>query len=124
MDNINISMTTFVDFAIASGPPQLTIVRKAKREYGREYDPQRDFCKPLRESLYDIFRQNGDRFALATAIPKDIHHSKLGPYQEAIDGLKKWWGRKDLEWSGNFAETWRYDRLTVRVNPELVVYRF
>jgi hypothetical protein len=44
-----ISLTDWVDFVISAGPPQFT---KVKELAGRgEYDPRRDFWKPLREGL-------------------------------------------------------------------------
>jgi len=38
-----ISLTTFVDFVIASGTPRLTCVRNAKKQYGEYYQPAFDY---------------------------------------------------------------------------------
>lgn len=58
MPKINISMTPFVDFVVASGTPKLTAVKKAKAQYQSEYDPATDFYKPLRECIIDAAQQN------------------------------------------------------------------
>ena len=58
MPNINISMTTFVDFVIASGTPKLAAVMKAKIRYQTGYDPATDFYTPLREWIIAVTHQN------------------------------------------------------------------
>lgn len=122
-----ISMTTFVDFALANGLRRLTVVRDAKARYERGYHPAEDFYKPLRDGIVDAACQNLDSQKTLASI-----HSTLGnvdarrskPYQECIAGYKKWRGRKQLLWDEALTSErseWKQGRLVVRINPELGV---
>ena len=89
-----ISMTTFVDFVLASGTPRLSVVRKAKAQYEGKYNPGTDFYRDLREAI-SIGHQQGspaselDKLALNIENPR-----KIDLYLECIDSYKRWCGRK------------------------------
>lgn len=51
---IAISSTTFVDFLLATGTGKLTVVRRAKEQYGEPYDPRKDFWRGLRKGNVDM----------------------------------------------------------------------
>ena len=114
-----ISMTTFVDFVLASGTPRLSVVRKAKAQYEGKYNPGTDFYRDLREAI-SIGHQQGspaselDKLALNIENPR-----KIDLYLECIDSYKRWCGRKTLQWLGTFINEWSFGYLIIRVNPEL-----
>ena len=120
-----ISMTTFVDFVIASGTSRLTVVKNAKAQYEREYNPATDFYKSLRESIIDAAQQNLngketlDLIRLALA---NLSSSKSKAYQECGEGYEKWRGRKNIVWDNAYrseSSEWTQGRLAIRINPEL-----
>ena len=53
-----ISMTTFVDFVLATGTKRLTCVKKAKKDYGKKYDPARDFYRLLRDKIMVMHQES------------------------------------------------------------------
>lgn len=114
-------MTTFVDFAVASGTRQLTCVRNAKEMYSDGYEPKIDFWKPLREAIVSLLRENRPKDSLREFMSGITHEQKLTSYPKVLAGFEKWMGRKRIEWFGYEPVTWRSGDLSVRVNPELGV---
>lgn len=114
-------MTTFLDFVLTNGTPRLTVVRKAKSEYGREYHRARDFYKPLRDAIIDMHRNQKSKESLDLILNLNDQR-KIGPYRERIVSYQRWCGRKRFEWIGSQRKLWSYGDLSIRVNPELVMY--
>lgn len=127
MSNITISMTTFVDFVIArSGTPRLTAVKKAKDQYQQEYNPTKDFYKPLRECIISAAQQNLNGKKTVDSINAklmNLSSRKYKSYLECGEGYKRWRGnRSEIGWDNAFTQDlseWSLDRLTIRINPEL-----
>jgi len=46
---------------------------------------------------------------------------KTGRYSAAVRGYKKFLGRRNIKWFTPLADTWSYDDLSVKVNPELAL---
>lgn len=112
-----ISLTDFVDYALAPGPSQLVKVRELKRR--GEYEPAHDYWRDLREWIIDAeygrrtLRQV-EQLALAARVGKRAN------YQTALAGFRKFARRRP----GTIAtrpkkDRWEHDGLIVRVNPEL-----
>ena len=118
---VTISMTTFVDFVLKSGIPQLTFARKAKQEYQNGYHPTRDHYKQLREYIVTLHENHEGKDGFDKFLSGLTNQQKVSSYPVCIEGYKRWWGRKNIEWTGPTTVEWTYDRLIVRVNPELGV---
>ena len=116
---IEISMTTFVDFVLASGTSRLTIVRNAKATYQIRYDPARDFYRPLREAIIEMHQSQRPRESLDDLLLtlKDAKKTEL--FRECIEAYKRWCGRKQFKWVRAYSTDWQSGELVVRVNPEL-----
>ncbi len=114
-----ISMTTFVDFVLASGTQRLTVVRRAKADYQTKYDPARDFYRLLREGIVEMHQMQKPRVSLDGIVQNLSDAKKVAPYLECIDAYKRWCGKKQFEWVGAYSIDWKCDDLVVRVNPEL-----
>ena len=109
-----ISLTDFVDFAIAAGPSQLTKVREI---FSRpEYDPKFDFWKPLREGIQN-YHSRGKKLEIVLTGLTDP--KKINRYPAAVKGYKKFIGKKSPTWFKPPSVTWSYGDLNVRINPEL-----
>ena len=112
-------MTTFVDFVLANGTQRLTVLRRAKAEYEREYSPARDFYKALRETIIDV-HQHGRPLAELDGLLNILEDKRrVDSYAACISSYKSWCGRKKMAWLDGFTAYWAYGDLTVRVNPEL-----
>lgn len=115
----DISMTTFVDFVLASGTKRLTCVRRAKKDYKQKYDPARDFYRLLRDTIINMHEELKAPEILDELIRTQNNPRKILPYKECIDAYKQWCKRKQIEWIGKYNVVWTNSKLTVRVNPEL-----
>ena len=114
-----ISMTTFIDFVVASGTTKLTVVRRAKEQYQRGYSQSADFYRPVREAIIEMHRE-GQPTSHLDGVPNSLGDPrKISAFSECGASYKKWWGRKTIEWIGSFNSIWTYQNLAVRVNPEL-----
>lgn len=116
----NISLTTFVDFVIRSGTARLTYVRNAKRRYGEEYDPAKDYWRGLRNRIIEMHQKEKERTWLDECMERASAKKKVN-YAKGVAGYKKWLGRKEIHWVGYEGGVWEAGDLTVRVNPELAL---
>lgn len=117
-----ISMTTFVDFVLASGTKRLTCVKRAKSEYQRDYDPAKDFYRLLREAIIGIHQDGKKKESLDGLLGTLTDKKKLDAYSQCVAAYKQWCGRKRFQWVRSFTTDWSDGDLRVRVNPELGLY--
>lgn len=114
-----ISLTSFVDFVSKSGRSKLTVLRKTKKQIEDGYGPEKDFYKRLREALVEMHRASGTINDVSSILPVLTDQKKMALYPKLIDGYRRWSGRKGAEWFEPDHTVWRYDKLGVRINPEL-----
>lgn len=112
-----LSMTQFVDVAAAGGTPKATKIRQIKDS--EEYSPAMDFYKKLREALIDIHKNDLPRSAIDSVTKTLTDPKKKTAYPPVIQGYKKWWGKKALQWFDPPYDTYSFADVEVRVNPEL-----
>lgn len=113
----DISLTDLVDIAAASGTPKMTKVRQIKRR--PPYSPAMDFYRPFRERLIEIHRTGLSRRELVSVLSSSLDQKKQANYQGLIEGYRRWWGRKILDWFDPPSADWSAYGVSVRVNPEL-----
>jgi hypothetical protein len=116
---VDISMTTFVDFAAASGPSRLTVTRLAKQRYEKGYDPRTDYWRPLRKAIAKSFEAGYDRTALEDALRDVVDPKKLSNYRLCADALDGWARKQDFAPMKARKKSWASGQLQVTVNPEL-----
>ncbi|MFM2385541.1 MAG: hypothetical protein RL660_298 [Bacteroidota bacterium] len=114
---IEISLTDFVDFVCKSGNAKLTKVREIKRRDA--YSPATDFYKALREGIINIHANNEDRKELKTILNSVSDPKKIKNYTVALEGYKKYWGKKKFVWFTPPRKHWIVGNLDIRINPEL-----
>lgn len=114
---IEISLTDFVDFVCKSGSAKLTKVKQIK---GRDdYSPATDFYKGLREGIIQNHKDGGTKKGLTEILHSISDPKKIKNYNIAIDGYKKFWGRKNIAFFSVPMRHWKTGDLDVRINPEL-----
>ena len=112
-------MTDFVDFVSSMGSPKATKVKQLKNR--PEYHPAFDFYKPLRDGIIKIHTQNGGRDSLNQIMTSLSDSKKFSNYSELIAGYYKWWGRKEILWTGSSCDLFSFHGVDISVNPELGV---
>ena len=124
LPDIHISMTTFVDFVVASGTSKLAEVMKAKVRYQTGYDPATDFYTPLREWILTMTHLNmigTETLDPMRAIFVNLNTRKAHAYQECIAGFTQWWRGKNIVWNKALRSEWTRGHLAIRITPELGV---
>lgn len=118
---VTVSMTSFATFCAADPTGQLAKVREIRRQYEQDYRLAVDFWSRFRNGLESVHRKGGTRDDLAKAL-STAHESRRGPYSSALDGYRRFWGKKNIELMAALAPAlWAHDRLQVRVNPEFLL---
>jgi hypothetical protein len=108
-------LSKFVEFSVAQGTSRVRIVADSKKDY----EPQRDFYKRLREITQRQFVDGWDATVYRQAIRKAATPKKLASYEECRKGITKWAKEKELSASKGKSNIWRAGALEVKVNPEL-----
>lgn len=116
--NIEISLTEFINFVNKSGSAKATVVKAAKKRREEEYEHFKDYWLPFREKLKETHKKGLSKESLDDILD-EINKDKRPNYQEAINGYKKYWGRKKIEWVNITRKTWAIRDLRVAINPEL-----
>lgn len=114
-----ISLTTFVDFVLASGTPRITCVRNAKEMYRQQYDRRFDFWLLLRSAIQELHRKNLDKKELIAVLGELNDKKKIVAYEKCVAAYQKWMGKRRFQWTGCESTAWASGDLSVRVNPEL-----
>ena len=124
MPNIHISLTTFVDFVIASGTPKLAAVMKAKIRYQTGYAPATDFYTPLREWMIAVTQQNltgPETLDCMRSTFVNLNTRNSHAYQECIAGFTQWWRGNNIVWNKALQSEWTQGRVAILITPELGV---
>lgn len=116
-DGIEISLTDFIDFVGKSGTARITKVKQIKTR--DEYHPASDFYKPLREGIIELHEQDGKKAGLDALLAGLTDEKKMKNYPAAVEGYKKFWGRKKMDWFAPPHTHWKIGELDMKINPEL-----
>lgn len=114
---ISVSLTDFIDFVNKSGGSKLTKVKQVK--YRNNYHPASDFYRALREEIIETHKTNGDKKQLDNLVDKLTDLKKKTNYPTSIEGYKKFWGKKKIEWFDPPFSHWISGDLDIKINPEL-----
>ena len=113
----SLSLTDLVDVVSKAGTPKATKVAEIKNR--KPYQPATDFYKPFRDGVIDIHQKGKDKKGLLDLQNALTDPKKIANYPDAIDGYRKWWGKKTISWFEPPKNTYGHAGIDVAVNPEL-----
>lgn len=114
---IEISLTDFIDFVNKTGSQKLNQVKKLKNRPA--YEPYADFYKPLREKIQTIHKKGQEKEELDNLLTTLTDDKKKANFPPLIEGYKKFWGRKKINWFQPPFKSWKIGDIEIRINPEL-----
>ncbi|MDN4166058.1 hypothetical protein QWY31_11130 [Cytophagales bacterium LB-30] len=115
--NKKIPMSVFINFLSSRGLDRRKCVQASLFE---PYSPLKDFYKPLREKMIDVFRRDGDISEYEDFLRNLSHDLKREHYRPLISSIRQLYKKyKRIEWFVPRSAIWSYDKLQVTVNPEL-----
>lgn len=112
-----ISLTDLVDVVSKAGSPKATKVRQIKNR--QEYSPATDFYRPFREKLVALHESNSPKNTLLNICSGLTDIKKIKAYPDIVEGYRKWWGNKNLNWFQPPSVLYSHLGMDVSVNPEL-----
>lgn len=112
-----ISLTDFVDFTSASGTSKLTKLKQFKSRPA--YEPAFDFYKKVREGIIACHQAGDPRSHLDSHVGAVTDPKKIEHITAIIQGYKRWWGRKNLNWFDPSRTVYSESGVDIRINPEL-----
>lgn len=110
----SISLTEFVDFILKVGTTKVTKVSDIKKK--PPYNPATDHWRQLRLHFCSFLEGSAPKLSFAATGAKD---KKERTYKLAIQGFKKFLGKKPYEHFKPHKANWEYESLKVSVNPEI-----
>ncbi len=113
----NLSLTDLVDVVSRAGTPKATKVAEIKNR--KAYQPATDFYKPFREGLVGVHEAGKDKKALGDLQKSLTDPKKIANYPDAIEGYRKWWGKKSFAWFEPPRNLYGHAGIDVAINPEL-----
>lgn len=113
----SLSLTDLVDVVSKAGTPKATKVAAIKNRKG--YSPATDFYKPMRDGIIEIHQKGWDKKALGDLQKSLMDPKKMTNYPGAIDGYRRWWGKKNINWFNPPRNTYGHAGIDVAINPEL-----
>lgn len=114
-----LSLTDLVDLVSKTGTPKATKVREIKNRDA--YQPATDYYKRFRDGVVEIHSEGEGKDSLQNILAALPPH-KIENYSEVVEGYRKWWGRKELEWFDPPRDFYNYNDFSVSVNPELGLF--
>ncbi len=117
-NDIQISMTEFVNFINSSGMAKMTIVANAKMKHeeieGNPYDYWKDFKDEVKR-LLKIQGNKDDLIELVERVRDDVRDN----YREMIKGFLKFWKPTRMLWLNPVKRVAHFSGIKMRINPEV-----
>ncbi|PFH10889.1 hypothetical protein BCF11_3323 [Collimonas sp. PA-H2] len=113
----DVTLSDAVDVICRAGSTKMNKVAQIKNR--PPYHPSLDFYRPLRSALIALHIEGNDRKALDKILAKITDAKKIGSYDQVIEGYRKWWGYKKIEWFDPPKSSYEHAGVVVKVNPEL-----
>jgi hypothetical protein len=117
-NEIQISMTEFVNFINASGMARMTIVAKAKAKHeeieGNPYDYWKDFKEEVKRQL----KNNGSKEDFLEML-ESVREEVRSNYQEMVNGFLRFWKPTRMKWFKPVNHKASIGGVKMIVNPEI-----
>lgn len=116
VNDINISLTQFIDFTLKQGASKVSEVRKIKEQ--GEYHPAFDYWRELREAIKELHENEYAIDYLDNVIDR-VHIKKKINYEDTVKQYKRFCRKKRIEWFDPGKAFWSSGEVIVRSTPEL-----
>lgn len=119
-NDIQISMTEFVNFINASGMTRMTIVANAKAKHEEEEGNPYDYWKDFKEEVKKQLKRQGTKEDLLEML-ESVRDEVRGNYQEMINGFLRFWKPSRMRWLKPVSHKATIGGVKMIVNPEIGV---
>lgn len=119
-ENVQISLTDFIDYVSKVGTTKFTKVKEIKNR--DSYHPAFDFWKPLREKIIEIHKESKNKNLLDEVVNGLTDKNKINLYPNLIIKYKSFLGKKKIEWIEPPFTDWKMNELRIKINPEIGLF--
>lgn len=113
-----ISLTEFMDYVNTSGSAKATVVVQAKRKREEGHARTSDYWMQLRNAIRSVHSNNGTKDDLDDVVER-VYEDRRDNYLSAVNGYKKFWGRKSFTWRTPPRRIVSVGGTRVSTNPEV-----
>ena len=113
-----ISLTEFMDYVNSSGTAKATVVIQAKKKREEGHSKAADYWMQFRNAVKSVHSNYGSKDELGEVI-EEVNDERRDNYQLAVNGYKKFWGRKSFTWRTPPRRIVSVGGTRVSINPEV-----
>lgn len=119
-NEIQVSLTEFVNFINASGISKMTIVSTAKAKHEESEGAPFDYWKDFKEEVKALLKRNGTKDDLKELVER-VREEMQENYNQMINGFLKFWKPSRMEWVKPTSKVVRLGGVKMILNPEIGV---
>src|SRR5580704_11481150 len=121
--SIRVSSNSFFKYLVAQSTSRVAKVRAAKKmmQTPRDGYPKVDYWLPMKTSAVAYLCDTSSKSPLDRCLAAIVDPKKSANYEDSVEGLKKWVGRKKIVASEISSAVWTSGELRVSVTPEIAL---
>lgn len=117
-NDIQVSLTEFVNFINASGMSKMTIVSNAKAKHEEQEGNPYDYWKDFKEEIKRQLKRQGTKEDLWELVEK-VREEMRENYNQMISGYLKFWKPARMQWVAPVKKMVRIGGVKMILNPEI-----
>ena len=117
-NDIQVSLTEFVNFINSSGMKKMTIVASAKAKHEEQEGNPYDYWKDFKDKVKYLLKKQGtkeDLYELVEEVREEVREN----YNQMITGYVKFWKPSRMEWLKPVKKMIRVGGVKMILNPEI-----
>ena len=119
-NDIQISLTEFVNFINASGMAKMTIVSAAKAKHEEQEGNPYDYWKDFKEEVKKQLKRQGDKEDLRELV-ETVREEMRDNYSQMVTGFLRFWKPTRMKWINPVKKMVHIGGIKMIINPELGV---
>lgn len=117
-NDIQVSLTEFVNFINSSGMKKMTIVANAKAKHEEQEGNPYDYWKDFKDKIKQLLKKQGTKEDLYELV-EEVREEVLDNYNQMIAGYVKFWKPTRMEWINPVKKMIRIGGVKMILNPEI-----
>ena len=117
-NDIQVSLTEFVNFINSSGMKKMTIVANAKAKHEEQEGNPYDYWKDFKDKIKQLLKKQGTKEDLYELV-EEVREEVQDNYNQMIAGYVKFWKPTRMEWINPVKKMIRIGGVKMILNPEI-----
>lgn len=117
-NDIQVSLTEFVNFINSSGMKKMTIVANAKAKHEEQDGNPYDYWKDFKDKIKQLLKKQGTKEDLYELV-EEVREEVRDNYNQMIAGYVRFWKPTRMEWLNPVKKMVRIGGVKMILNPEI-----